>query len=147
MRIFLTGKEYGVKHSLTSCYGLEASSCQCFIDLGSHLMRVESHHNPDLPPSVPSSAPPSLSLTLLFPPRAAARNYGTNLAPFVLLQVAPPDSILYYTVISTKIPFLRFIRLFRRFAVIVIVSALRTSTLTTVYDSLIESFFLDFVIV
>jgi hypothetical protein len=80
---------------------LEASSCQCFIDLGYHLMREESHHNTDLPSPLPPT-PPILSLAQLFPPRSAARNYGTNLALFVLLEVAPSNSILYYTLIFTK---------------------------------------------
>jgi len=56
-------------------------------------------HSPHFP--TPPS-PQNLSLTQLFPPRSAARNYGTNLTPFVLLEVAPPNSILYYTLISTK---------------------------------------------
>jgi hypothetical protein len=77
---------------VTSGYGLEASSYSMFYRLGSHLLRVESHHNVVL----------SLSLAHgSSHPYSAARNYGANLTPFVLLKVAAPSSRLYYTPIST----------------------------------------------
>jgi hypothetical protein len=102
--ILLTGTEFVVQNVSYLSVWLGSFVLSVFYRLGvsSHESRVPPQYRPSLPTPNRPPPPPILSLTQLFPPRSAARNYGTNLAPFVLLQVAPPNSILYYTLISTK---------------------------------------------
>jgi len=101
--ILLTGTEFIVQNVSYLSVWLGSFFLSVFYRLGvsSHESRVPPQYRPSFP-TPPSPPYPILSLTQLFPPRSAARNYGTNLVPFVLLQVAPPNSILYYTLISTK---------------------------------------------
>jgi len=103
--ILLTGTEFRAQNVsyLSVWFGTFFLSVFYRLGVSSHESRVPPQYRPSFP-TQPHPPPPSpiLSLTQLFSPRSAARNYGTNLAPFVLLQVAPPNSILYYTLIFTK---------------------------------------------